>query len=239
MKTLIKNYWNWRSASYNYDVNKSITIANTWESILRELTPDSTGKRALDIGTGTGDFAVYLARLGCKVTGIDISEAMIHRAEQNPLAQQHTIDFRPGDAEELLFDSETFDIVVSRNLLWTLPHPEKALKEWRRVLKPDGILVISDGLWLNITWKRLHHLVYKLLKGGGRNGSLASLRFFLTYAFIQNMLPFYEGLCFDKARILLQNARFNNIESYDASCFGMNPYAGKNYKNSCSPNFFI
>jgi ubiquinone/menaquinone biosynthesis C-methylase UbiE len=86
-------------------------------------------------------------------------------------------DFRQQDAENLLFKDSTFDVAVSRNLIWTLPDPEKALKEWRRVLKPSGSHIASDGMWMNTTWKRVHHLAFKALKGMFRNGSMISLRF--------------------------------------------------------------
>ncbi len=47
-----------------------------------------------------------------------------------------SIDFQTGDAEHLPFEANTFDVVVSRNLVWTLPAPETAMREWHRVLKP-------------------------------------------------------------------------------------------------------
>ena len=239
VKASIKRYWNWRSTSYGYDTDKSINIANIWEAILKKLVSGTPGKRALDIGTGTGQFAFYLARLGFAVTGIDLSENMISHARQYAGMHNLDINFQIGDAEELEFDDNTFDVVVSRNLFWTLPDPDKALKEWRRVMKPGATLVVSDGLWMNYTWKRVHHLILSLFKRMFRNGSMISARFFLSYAGLYKSLPFYEGICFEKASMLLQNARFREIRSYDTSCFGMNPYGGKNGMRNTEPSFFI
>lgn len=239
VKTSIKRYWDWRSATFGYDSDKPVGIAQQWESIIKKLVLDTPGRQALDIGTGTGQFAVYLARSGFRTTGIDISESMIWRARQNAFEHGFDIDFQTGDAEGLEFQDNTFDVVVSRNLLWTLPCPGKALKEWRRVMKPGGTLVVSDGLWVNYTWKRIHHLAFKLFKEKFQNGSVISARFFISYAGLRKSLPFYEGICFEKASMLLQTARFKDIRSYDTSCFGINPYGGEKTKRNTAPSFFI
>lgn len=99
VKKGIKKYWNWRSKSFLTD--RSVTIEKKWESILKELVSASSGRLALDIGTGKGHFAVYLARLGFSVTGIDLSENMIFCARQNAAEHSLDIDFQTGDAEKL------------------------------------------------------------------------------------------------------------------------------------------
>lgn len=55
------------------------------------------------------------------------------------------IDFRQMDAQQLEFENETFDVVLSRNLTWTLPEPEKAYAQWYRVLKSGGMLLNFDA----------------------------------------------------------------------------------------------
>ncbi|WP_246556024.1 class I SAM-dependent methyltransferase [Desulfonema magnum] len=239
IKTSVKKYWNWRSKSFGYDTDKSVSLEGRWESVLRELVSGTSGRRALDIGTGTGQFAVYLARSGFDVTGIDISEEMISLARRHAMAHQLDIDFRTGDAEQPDFEDNTFDVVVSRNMLWTLPRPDKAIREWRRIMKPGGTLVVSDGLWMNTTWKRFHHLAFRVFRGIFRNGAMIPVRFFCTYANINKSLPFYEGLCFEDASRLLKTAAFNDIKSYDTSCFGENPYGAKNRTKKMAPPFFI
>jgi ubiquinone/menaquinone biosynthesis C-methylase UbiE len=239
VKTLIRRYWDWRSKSFGHDTDKSVVIADKWESTIQRLVMDAPGRCALDIGTGTGQFAVYLARSGFDVTGIDISPGMISQARQYAKDQALEIDFQIGDAEHLGFRDHRFDVVVSRNLLWTLPHPGIALKEWRRVMKPGGILVVSDGFWMNHTLKRIHMLAFNLLRRGIRKGGMVSIRFFCNYVRIQRALPFYEGLHLENANRLLKQADFRNIRCTDTSCFGLNPYAGKNRLKTKTPSFFI
>ena len=238
VKASIKGYWNWRSSSYGYDTDRSIEIADRWESIIKELIPDAPGRRALDVGTGTGQLAVYLARAGFGVTGIDLAENMISLAAQYAADQKLFIDFKTGDAEALDFGHDSFDAIVSRNLLWTLPSPHKALREWRRVLKPGGTLIVSDGLWMNITWAHVYRLVFKLIKGNLRNGGRISLRFFLSYAGLQKSLPFYKGISLEKASMLLHDADFREIRSYDTSNLDFNPYKNLRW-NGKIPSFFI
>ena len=73
---------------------------------------------------------------------------MIEQAKQSlTKLQQHNykINFQVMDAENLYFADNTFDVVISRNLTWTLPNPQKAYSEWSRVLKPQGILLNFDA----------------------------------------------------------------------------------------------
>ena len=238
IKTSIKNYWDWRSTSFGHDADKSAAIADQWETIVHQVVKDAPGKRALDIGTGTGQFAVYLARGGFDVTGIDISEAMIAKARRYAADQDLEIDFQTGDAESLDFADRTFDVIVSRNLLWTLPRPYQAMLEWRRVLKPDGRLLLSDGFWENTTWRRVPRLIFKLLRDMGHNGSRISLRFFYTYAGLQKRLPFYEGVNLDAAVDLLRTARFKSVTPYDTRRLKVHPYGTASPKRVFPP-FFV
>jgi hypothetical protein len=110
--------------------------------------------------------------------------------------------------------------------------------EWRRVLKPEGRLMLSDGLWMNTTWRRIPRLVFKMLKGMGGNGSQISLRFFCTYAGLYKRLPLYEGVSRDTAVDLLRAARFESITPFDTGRLSVHPYETASTKKS-APSFFI
>jgi ubiquinone/menaquinone biosynthesis C-methylase UbiE len=86
-----------------------------------------------------------LAARGHRVIGVDFALAMLDEARRKAAASAGQVRFEEGDAEQLRFPSASFDLVISRHLLWTLPHPEAAIDEWMRVLRSGGRLVVVDG----------------------------------------------------------------------------------------------
>jgi ubiquinone/menaquinone biosynthesis C-methylase UbiE len=101
------------------------------------------------MGTGPGFFAIVLAELGYKVTAYDANHEMLEQAKLNAKALAQQIKFDQGDAQEVIYADNSFDVVISRNLTWILPQPEIAYKEWCRVLKPHGLLINFDANWYN------------------------------------------------------------------------------------------
>src|SRR5207249_5845043 len=82
---------------------------------------------------------------GHRVTGIDFAPAMLAEAQRKAAAQSLAVRFEEADAEQLPFPVRSFDLVMCRHVLWTLPHPEAAIDEWIRVLRPGGRLVSMDS----------------------------------------------------------------------------------------------
>ena len=99
------------------------------------------------MGTGPGFFAILLTEAGYKVTAVDYTEEMLKEAQQNagPLAE--SIVWKRGDAQDLDVESDSFDVIVTRNVTWNLPNPAKAYQEWQRVLKKGGVLYNFDADW--------------------------------------------------------------------------------------------
>ena len=121
-------------------------VGDVWNRLLTENAP-AGGKRALDIGTGPGFFAMVLAMNGFDATGVDCSPRMIDRARENARSRGLTVDFRVMDSHEMDFPDNTFDYITARNATWLLYDPEKAYREWLRVLKPGGRLLVLDANW--------------------------------------------------------------------------------------------
>ena len=237
LKKKVEKYWDWRSSSYTLDIDKSPETDRAWYNTIRALADAGETRTALDVGTGPGQLAFYLAEAGFNVTGMDISPEMIRSAQKTADEMQLTINFRTGDAELLNFTDNSFDVIVSRNLIWTLPNPEKALKEWHRVLKPGGRIIVSDGFWQNQTWRRIYEIPINLLKGIFQLNNRVSLRFFLHYFSVMKDLPLYEGVKKEEMLHLLRDAGFNDASSWDVGqWFTSNPYA---FALSTNPSFFV
>ena len=147
MEQRVKNYWTQRSHDFG-SVRKNELGNEMGEKWLREINvhlPERKSLTILDVGTGTGFFAVLLAQQGHRVEGIDLTPAMLEEARNLSAQRNLDITFREMDAQNLSYGDESFDVVISRNLTWTLPDPERAYAEWFRVLKPGGVLLNFDA----------------------------------------------------------------------------------------------
>ncbi len=146
MEKRVLDYWTVRAHDFGLVRRNEIhnSISGRWGAELDALLTQSS-LRILDVGTGTGYFAVLLGAKGHDVTGIDLTPAMIDEARSLADELGVSAQFETMDAQELSFPDASFDAVVTRNLTWTLPEPERAYSEWLRVLKPDGMLLNFDA----------------------------------------------------------------------------------------------
>ena len=146
-KERIVNYWEKRSDSFLEQRRAELhsALAGRWMAELKKYLPEKKNLRILDVGCGTGFFTILLAKEGHQVTGIDLTPDMITHAKE--LAEEEKADcrFMVMDAEAPDFPDEEFDVIVSRNLTWTLPDAEHAYQEWFRVLKPGGVMINLDA----------------------------------------------------------------------------------------------
>ncbi|MBR3555302.1 MAG: class I SAM-dependent methyltransferase [Oscillospiraceae bacterium] len=143
----VEEYWTKRAADFlAVRLNElKDPISDRWLEEMGKYLPEGRPLRILDVGTGTGYFAILLARKGHTLTGIDLTPAMVAEAEQTAAGLGLGIDFRRMDAQATDFPDGSFDVLVTRNLSWTLPDPEKAYREWHRLLKPGGLLLNFDA----------------------------------------------------------------------------------------------
>ena len=148
VKQQVAAHWDRRAAHFDEDFGHSIrTPAEraAWDRILALVVPARPALDALDAGCGTGFLSLELAGRGHRVTGIDFAAAMIAEARRKAAERSLAVRFEQGDAEQLPFPPASFDLVISRHVLWTLPHPEAAVDEWIRVLRAGGRLVVIDS----------------------------------------------------------------------------------------------
>ena len=147
IKHRVTHYWSHRAEGFEPQRLREFESEKKerWLAEFRKYLPQGRPLRVLDIGTGTGFFACLMAEEGHEAIGIDLTPEMIRHAEHMAAVLGVHADFRIMDAENPAFAAESFDVLVTRNLTWTLPHIEKAYREWYRVLKPGGVLINFDA----------------------------------------------------------------------------------------------
>jgi ArsR family transcriptional regulator len=114
----------------------------TAEALLSLLPP---GWRVVDIGCGTGNIAELLAPHVAEVVAVDLSEPMLEAARRR-LDGQENVDFRIGSADDLPLDDGSCDAATAGLMLHHVDDPLAVLREARRVLKPNGVLLIIEML---------------------------------------------------------------------------------------------
>ncbi len=147
IKERVVQYWGKRSESFLDQRRQELhaPITERWLEEIHRYLPDRRPLNILDVGCGSGYFSILLSKEGHICTGIDLTPEMIQSAEVLAGEEGEHCVFHVMDAEKLSFGDGIFDVVISRNLTWTLPHPRAAYQEWLRVLKPGGLLLNFDA----------------------------------------------------------------------------------------------
>ena len=144
----IRAYWDADADTYDDSVDHGLDAASpalraAWNAAIDRFLP-AQGSRVLDAGAGTGFLSLSAARLGHRVTALDLSAGMLARLREAAARERLEIEVVEVSAEAP--PPGPFDAVVERHLLWTLPDPGAALAAWRAVA-PAGRLVLFEGLW--------------------------------------------------------------------------------------------
>jgi len=141
----VGEYWNnnaeaWTELSRaGYDVYRD--HLNT--PAFMQMLPEVTGLKGLDIGCGEGHNTRLLKKLGAYMTGIDIAEKFVQRAQAAEVNTPDAVAYHLGSAQALPFADNSFAFATSFMCLMDVPDPETALKEAFRVLQPGGFLQFS------------------------------------------------------------------------------------------------
>jgi demethylmenaquinone methyltransferase/2-methoxy-6-polyprenyl-1,4-benzoquinol methylase len=144
---------------------QSFGLHRRWKRRVIKLAAAKPGQRALDLCCGTGDLSLALAQRGAETTGLDFSQKMLEVAEarrqkkckadsQSAIAN---LKFLQGDAQQILFPDNSFDIVTVGYGLRNLTSWERGLDEMFRVAKPGARLVVLDfGKPPNVLWRKIY-----------------------------------------------------------------------------------
>ncbi|MEU7720072.1 class I SAM-dependent methyltransferase [Streptomyces tibetensis] len=142
--------WEAEAASFDEEPDHGLRdpeVRRAWAGRLRDWLPGRTGD-VLDLGCGTGSLSLLASEQGHRVTGVDLSPAMVTLAREK-LAGRDAV-FLVGDAAAPPVGEQRFDAVLVRHVLWALPDPARALGHWRGLLRPGGRLVLVEGVWGSI-----------------------------------------------------------------------------------------
>ena len=101
-------------------------------------------ERVLDVACGTGNLAIPAARAGATVTGVDIAPNLIAQAKSRAADESLPITFEVGDAEQLPYESDTFDTTVTMFGAMFAARPEYAASELLRVARPGGRIAMAN-----------------------------------------------------------------------------------------------
>ncbi len=195
---------------------QSFGLHRLWKRRVVKLAQIKTGARALDLCCGTGDISFALARGGAETTGLDFSPQMLEVAAQrqsvNSKLKIQNLKFIQGDAQQLPFPENSFDIVTVGYGLRNLTSWERGLDEMLRVAKPGARLIVLDfGKPANALWRAIYFTHLKMsvpLMGWLFCGDASA------YAYILESLKHYPAqlAVAEKMRALkLNNVRVINL----------------------------
>ncbi len=190
IKEKIRAFWD--NSHQNYDAVAAHGVHSEiekemWRKGMTTLMGPEKNLKILDIGTGTGFLALLLAKMGYNVTGADWAASKILQAKEKATSSNIAVQFQVQDAEKLSLESNVFDAVVSRHVIWTLSDPYAAAREWVRVTKPGGKVIVDIP----------------------RMGSHSGSHHFGEE--IGKSLPFYNGADPEKIEEILKDAGLTNI----------------------------
>lgn len=141
-----------------------------WRALLLQHLP-APPARVADLGCGTGTLALLLAEEGYAVDGVDFSPEMVRRAIEKA---GDVATFVEADAAEPPLAEASYDVVLSRHVLWAMPSPAAALQRWIGLLAPGGRLLLVEGSWSTGAGLSAEQTV-ELVRDAGRGAELRRL----------------------------------------------------------------
>ncbi|MBE6520610.1 MAG: ubiquinone/menaquinone biosynthesis methyltransferase [Candidatus Methanomethylophilaceae archaeon] len=218
-------------ADYYDEMNDimSMGMVQGWHKFMMKKAGDISGKKCLDVGTGTGEIAFHVARTagaGSTVIGVDITPKMLELAEkkEKELDLPVKIDWRVGDALKLEFEDDTFNLVTSGYMLRNVTDILQAVSEMHRVLAPGGKVVVAElskpknavvRFFYNIYMKRVKRYGRKYDKGKSIDGRQSAYQWLTTsiegFPYGEDMVKIFRKAGFEDARYFVKSFGAVNI----------------------------
>ena len=218
-------------ADYYDEMNDimSMGMVQGWHKFMMKRAGDISGKKCLDVGTGTGEIAFHVARTagaGSTVIGVDITPKMLELAEkkEKELDLPVKIDWRVGDALKLEFEDDTFNLVTSGYMLRNVTDILQAVSEMHRVLAPGGKVVVAElskpknavvRFFYNISMKRVKRYGRKYDKGKSIDGRQSAYQWLTTsiegFPYGEDMVKIFRKAGFEDARYFVKSFGAVNI----------------------------
>ena len=218
-------------ADYYDEMNDimSMGMVQGWHKFMMKRAGDISGKKCLDVGTGTGEIAFHVARTagaGSTVIGVDITPKMLELAEkkEKELDLPVKIDWRVGDALKLEFEDDTFNLVTSGYMLRNVTDILQAVSEMHRVLAPGGKVVVAElskpknavvRFFYNIYMKRVKRYGRKYDKGKSIDGRQSAYQWLTTsiegFPYGEDMVKIFRKAGFEDARYFVKSFGAVNI----------------------------
>lgn len=134
-------FWGRYAKLYDFEINNTSKFA--YDEMYRLMSSVlQKNMDVLEVATGTGLIATHIANSVKSIVATDFSPGMIEKAKKKPCPDN--VRFMVEDATDLSFPDSTFDAVIISNALHIMPDPEAALRNIKRVLKPEGLLIAPN-----------------------------------------------------------------------------------------------
>lgn len=218
-------------ADYYDEMNEimSMHMVQGWHKFMMRKAGDISGKRCLDVGTGTGEIAFHLARTAgadSTVVGVDITPRMLELAarKEKDLVLPVSIDWRVGDALNLDIPDDSFDVVTSGYMLRNVTDIQRAVSEMHRVLAPGGKVVVAElskpknsviRFFYNIYLRRIKRQGRKFDKGKSIDGKQPAYDWLTSsiegFPYGEDMVKIFRAAGFEDARFYVKSFGAVNI----------------------------
>lgn len=153
-----RRYWDRHASGYDRQMGWS---ERRFFPRTRQWVCGRAGGDVLEVGVGTGlNLPFYPA--DARLTGVDVSQAMLAIAERRAVSLGRAVDLRAGDAQALDLPTASYDTVVSTFSLCGVPDEGRAVREMVRVLRPGGLLLLADHVASTAWWARGAQVVAEL-----------------------------------------------------------------------------